>query len=72
VAYHLDLDPSTFGKIERNERLANNQIIEKIPEIFFNSKSLLVSYLIDKVAYEILKEDCTKDILNVAEEYQIL
>jgi len=69
VAAHLDIDPSTLGKIERNERTANKEMIEKIAEIFsVNSKSLLVSYLSDKVAYEIMEEDCTKDILKVAEE----
>lgn len=69
VAAHLDIDPSTLGKIERNERTANKEMIEKFAEIFsINSKPLLVSYLSDKVAYEIMEEDYTKDILKVAEE----
>ena len=69
VAAHLDIDPSTLGKIERNERPANKEMIEKFAEIFsINSKTLLVSFLSDKVAYEIMEEDCTKDILKVAEE----
>ena len=69
VAAHLDLDPSTLGKIERNERSANKEMIKKFAEIFsINSKTLLVSFLSDKVAYEIMEEDCTKDILKVAEE----
>lgn len=69
VAAHLDIDPSTLGKIERNERSANKEMIQKFAEIFsINSKTLLVSFLSDKVAYEIMEEDCTKDILKVAEE----
>jgi transcriptional regulator with XRE-family HTH domain len=69
VAAHLDIDPSTLGKIERNERTANKEMIEKFSEIFAtNSKQLLVSFLSDKIAYEIMEEDCTKDILKVAEE----
>ena len=69
VAAHLDIDPSTLGKIERNERTANKEMIEKFAEIFsINSKQLLVSFLSDRVAYEIMEEDCTKDILKVAEE----
>lgn len=69
VAAHLDIDPSTLGKIERNERSANREMIKKFAEIFsINSKSLLVSYLSDKIASEIMEEDCTKDILKVAEE----
>ena len=69
VAARLDIDPSTLGKIERNERSANKEMIEKFAEIFsINSKTLVVSFLSDKVAYEIMEEDCTKDILKVAEE----
>lgn len=69
VASQLDIDPSTLGKIERNERTANKEMIEKFAEIFsISSRQLLVSYLSDKVAYEIMEEDCTKDILKVAEE----
>ena len=69
VAAHLDIDPSTLGKIERNERAANKELIELLSEILMvNSKELLVSYLSDKVAYDIMEEDCTNDILRVAEE----
>lgn len=69
VAAHLDIDPSTLGKIERNERNANKEMVEKLAELFsVNSKPLLVSFLSDKVAYEIMDEDYTKDILKVAEE----
>lgn len=69
VAAQLDIDPSTLGKIERNERIANKEMIEKLADIFsINPKTLLVAYLSDKVAYEIMEEDCTKDILKVAEE----
>jgi transcriptional regulator with XRE-family HTH domain len=69
VAAHLDIDPSTLGKIERNERVANKELIVLLSEILMvNSTELLISYLSDKVAYEIMEEDCTKDILRVAEE----
>jgi HTH-type transcriptional regulator, competence development regulator len=69
VAAHLDIDSSTLGKIERNKRSANKEMIEKFAEIFsINSKTLLVSFLSDKVPYEIMEEDCTKDILKIAEE----
>ncbi len=69
VAAHLDIDPSTLGKIERNERNANKEMVNKLAELFsVESKPLLVSFLSDKVAYEIMDEDYTKDILNVAEE----
>lgn len=69
VAAQLDIDPSTLGKIERNERAANKEMIEKFAEIFsINSKELLISFLSDKVAYEIKEVDFAKDILKVAEE----
>ena len=69
IAAYLDIDPSTLGKIERNERTANKEMIEKFAEIYStNSKELLVSYLSDKVAYEIMEEDFTKDILEIAEQ----
>lgn len=69
VAAHLDIDPSTLGKIERNERTANKEMVEKLAQLFsVNAKPLLVSFLSDKVAYEIKEEDYTKDILKVAEE----
>lgn len=69
VAAYLDIDPSTLGKIERNERIANKNLINKFAEIFsINSQPLLVSYLSDIVAYEIMEEDCIMDILKVAEE----
>jgi transcriptional regulator with XRE-family HTH domain len=69
VAAYLDIDPSTLGKIERNERSANREMIERFAKIYsINSKLLLVSYLSDKIAYEIMEEDCTKDILKIAEE----
>jgi len=69
VAAQLDIDPSTLGKIERNERTANKEMIEKLGKIFsIDSKPLFISFLSDKVAFEIMKEDYAKDVLKVAEE----
>ncbi len=69
VAAHLDIDPSTLGKIERNERTATKEMIEKLAEILgASTKDLLVSFLSDKVAYQLHEEDCTKDVFKVAEE----
>ncbi|OFY75821.1 MAG: transcriptional regulator [Bacteroidetes bacterium RIFOXYA2_FULL_33_7] len=69
VAAQLDIDPSTLGKIERNERTANKEMIEKLGEIFsIDSEQLLISFLSDKVAFELMKEDCANDVLKVAEE----
>ena len=44
-------------------------MVEKLAQLFsINPKPLLVSFLSDKIAYEIMEEDYTKDILKVAEE----
>ncbi len=69
VAAHLDIDPSTLSKIERNERSANREHIRRLSELFqINEKELLIDYLSDKVSYELLEEENSSEILQVAEE----
>ena len=69
VAAHLDIDPSTLSKIERNERSANREHIKRLSELFeINEKELLVDFLSDKVSYELLEEEYSSEILHVAEE----
>ena len=69
LAAQLDLDQSTLSKIERNERSANSDLIEKIAKVFkISKKDLQVNYLSDKVAYELLKEEFGVEALQVAEE----
>ncbi|MBL7891741.1 MAG: helix-turn-helix transcriptional regulator [Bacteroidia bacterium] len=69
LAALLDIDQSTLSKIERNERKANTEMIDKLSSIFkVDRKSLLISFISDKVAYELLEEDNPKDILKVAEQ----
>ena len=69
LAALLDLDQSTLSKIERNERSANSDLIEKIAKIFkINKKNLQVNFLSDKVAYELLEEEFGVEALQVAEE----
>ena len=68
VAANLDIDPSTLSKIERNARSANKDIIEKFAELFsIDKKELLIAFLSDKIAYELINEDCSKDVLKAAE-----
>lgn len=68
VAANLDIDPSTLSKIERNVRPPNKDIIEKFADIFsIDKKELLIAFLSDKVAYELINEDCSKDVLKAAE-----
>ncbi len=69
LAALLDIDQSTLSKIERNERSANSDLIEKIAKIFkVNKKDLQVNFLSDKVAYELLEEEFGVEALQVAEE----
>ncbi len=64
----LDIDQSTLSKIERGERKPNAELIEKLSSIFkVAKKELQISYISDKVAYEILAEEHGGEILKVAE-----
>lgn len=69
LAALLDIDQSTLSKIERNERNANADLIEKLSKIFnTDKKELHINFISDKVAYELLDEESSIDILKVAEE----
>lgn len=69
VAAHLDIDPSTLSKIERNERSANREYVKKLSELFnVDERILLVNYLSDKVMYELVNEEFSNEVLKVAEE----
>ena len=68
VAAELDIDTSTRSKIEKNERNANEQIIDGISRIFHIDKSeLKVRYLSDKITYQLQDEENGLEILKVAE-----
>lgn len=69
IAQQLEIDPSLLAKIERNERKANFEFIEKISKIFdVNKRELLVIFHSDKVAYDLFEEDFGKEVLRVAEK----
>lgn len=69
IAAELDIDTSTLSKIEKNERNANEQIIEKLSELFSIDKAdLKVRYLSDKITYQLLDEEDGIEILKVAEQ----
>ena len=69
VAAHLDIDPSTLSKIERDERSANKIMIEKLAELFnVEKKELLITFLSDKIAYDLLSEEFSDEVLKVAEQ----
>lgn len=69
LAALLDIDQSTLSKIERNERKANADIIDKLTKIFkVEKKGLQINFLSDRVAYELLEEEFGVEALQVAEE----
>jgi HTH-type transcriptional regulator, competence development regulator len=69
LASILEIDQSTLSKIERNERKAGKELIEKISDTFnIKEKELRINFMSDIVAYELLNEENSIDILKVAEE----
>ena len=69
IAELLKIDTSTLSKIEKNKRSANKELIKKIAQIFkFSEKELLINFLSDKVAYNLINEEFGQEILKVAEE----
>lgn len=69
LAAKLDIDPSTLSKIERGERTAQLDIVKVIVDVFnldFNETK--IRYLSDKLAYQIISEENTELILQVAEQ----
>jgi transcriptional regulator with XRE-family HTH domain len=69
VASVLDLDPSTLSKIERGERNANKEMLPLLAKLFNeNEKELSLILFSDKVAYQLMEEENSNEILKVAEE----
>jgi transcriptional regulator with XRE-family HTH domain len=69
VAAELDIDQSILSKIERGERKASRELIQKMAKIFeVEEKALLVNYLSDKILYEVGDDDCAIEALKVAEQ----
>lgn len=69
VAAALDIDPSTLSKIERGEREASKEMLSILARIFQTPEAeLVVTYLSDKVAHQLLLEDDPGRILRVAEQ----
>ena len=65
LAANLDIDPSTLGKIERNQRKPTNEIINKLSKIFkVNSNDLLVKFISDKYAFEIADKEYSLEVLK--------
>jgi transcriptional regulator with XRE-family HTH domain len=69
IAAQLDIDSSLLGRIERDERQPNKEIIAGIAKIFNqNTQDLMQKFLSDQIAYKILDEDADIYVLKVAEQ----
>lgn len=69
VAAYLDIDQAILSKIERGQRNASRVQVVKLAEFFkIKETDLLVSWLSDKLAYEVQDEDLALEAMKVAEE----
>ncbi|MCG9912148.1 MAG: nucleotidyltransferase domain-containing protein [Flavobacteriales bacterium] len=69
VSAYLDMDQAILSKIERGHRTANREQVLKLAEFFqINENELLVSWLSDKLLYEIADEEMALKALQAAEE----
>ncbi len=69
VAAFLDIDQAILSKIERGQRNGTRKNVIKLAEFFkVKENDLLVSWLSDKLMYEVADEDVALKALQVAEE----
>jgi transcriptional regulator with XRE-family HTH domain len=69
VAALLDIDVAILSKMERGERKITKEVVLKLADIYdYNTDELLISFLSDKILYEIQDEDLGIEALKVAEK----
>jgi len=69
VAAYLDIDQAVLSKIERGQRKATKEQVEKLAKYFgADKKEMLVSWLSDRILYEVQDEKLANEALKVAEE----
>ena len=69
VAEHIEMDTSLLAKIERNERQPTKLIVKQVAEYFqVDENELLLEFLSDRIAFQIIEENANMEILKVAEE----
>lgn len=69
VSAYVEIDQAILSKIERNERKPTKEMLGKLAEILkLDKDELLVQFISDKIAYEIVGEDCADKVLEVAEK----
>ena len=69
VAAYIDIDQAILSKIERGQRYASRDQVVKLAQFYkIKENDLLVSWLSDKLVYELADEDVALQALQVAEE----
>lgn len=69
LAALIDMDAAILSKVERGERKARKELVEKIAKALdLDEKELMIEYLSEIIAYEIIDEDSAMDVLKVAED----
>ncbi len=69
VAAHLEVDPSFLSKIERGDKKpTREQVIHMAKMYKASEKELMVSYLSERVFYQVEDEELAIEALKVAEE----
>lgn len=68
VAAYLDIDQAILSKIERGQRKLSKEQVIKLANFFnYNEKEMLITFLSDRIIYEIGNEEFAKEALKVAE-----
>jgi transcriptional regulator with XRE-family HTH domain len=69
VAAQLEIDPSLLSKIERADKRATREQIVHLAKMYeADEKDLMVSYLSERVIYQVEDEDLAIEALKEAEE----
>ena len=69
LAAKLDLDSANLSKIENDKRDFDEKRLPKLAKIFgLKLKELRNEYVTDQIAKQIYETNCTKQLLQVAEE----
>jgi len=69
LASELDIDQGLLSKIERGERKATKEQINKFADVLgIEKEELMLQYLSENIAYDIVEEKNALDVLHVAED----
>ena len=69
VAAFLDIDQAILSKIERGQRKINKEQVIMLAKFFnYSEKEMLVTYLSERIIYEIGNDEYAKEALKIAEE----